>query len=193
MWQSHSNAVQKIIARRRQVNRTEPHGFLVWIICLVDTYALLSGSGDGAFTDFILKNKMLSPRDCLPPLEPGKFQSFFQEELPFFPGVLELIQEVFNLAVKVGGTARDLRAEGTQPQNANSITLGDEHPFIVLRRRRVREIQDLCRSLPTTWQAKYPKYWSLQPSPKSLPPRVRGFCDHVSHWPTNISKFLAHY
>jgi hypothetical protein len=61
MLQTHSHAVLKIVARRRQVNRTELHGFLVLVICLADTYALLSGSGDGTFVHFILKHNMLAP------------------------------------------------------------------------------------------------------------------------------------
>src|SRR5271165_1605966 len=103
MWQTHSRTLQQIISRRRQANRIEPHGFLVLVICLVDTYALLSGSGDGAFVDFILENNMLAPQDCLPPLAPGCPQRFFEEELPYFPGVLELYQQVIILATKVGG------------------------------------------------------------------------------------------
>ncbi len=102
MWQSHSHTLLRIVARRRQVNHIEPHGFLVWIICVIDTYALLSGSGNGAFVDFILKNNLIAPEDCLPPLSPGLAEAFFPEELPYFPGVLEINQHVLALAIKVG-------------------------------------------------------------------------------------------
>jgi hypothetical protein len=180
MWQTHSRTLQQIISRRRQANQTEPHSFLVLVICLVDTYALLSGSGDGAFVDFIMKNNMLAPQDCLPPLAPGNPRQYFEEELPYFPAVLELNQQVINLATKVGGTARALRAEDSQ-QRINGITaVGDEHKYKASSQNRVREVQTLCRTLASEWEVRYPQYWSRQPAPKILPYRVRAFCDHVS-------------
>lgn len=182
MWQSHSRTLLQIIARRRQVNRTEPHGFLVLVICLADTYALLSSSGDGAFVDFILKNNMLAPQDCLPPLAPGRPQTFFEEELPYFPGVLELNQQVIILATKVGRIARDLRTQHDEQRRVMPATVDDEYAYNVSRRNRAREIQALCRTSASEWEIKYPQYWPRQPAPKILPSRVRGFCDHVSSY-----------
>src|SRR5436305_13451867 len=98
MWQTHCRTLGKIIARRRDVHGTEPHGFLVWVICLVDTYALLSGSGNGDFVQYILKNNMLLPEEILPPLAPGQSQTFFREEFSYFPAVLDLTQQVIRLA-----------------------------------------------------------------------------------------------
>lgn len=179
MWQSHSQALLKMISRRRQVNHTEPHGFLVWVICLIDTYALLSGSGNGTFAQFILKNNMLAPGEVLPPLVPGHPQPFFNEELPYFPGVLELNHEVVRLALRVGETARDLRSERV-PSQIGPAGEDLERSYRHMRQNRVREVQNLCRNLPVTWAAVYPQYWSLRPTAKSLPYRVRGFCGHVS-------------
>lgn len=179
MWQTHSRTLQKIISRRRQANRTEPHGFLVLVICLVDTYALLSGSGDGAFVDFIMKNNMLAPQDCLPPLAPGNPRHYFDEELPYFPAVLELNQQVINLATKVGGTARTLRAEDSQRRVDGITAANDEHKYKASNQNRAGEVQNLCRILASEWEARYPQYWSKQPAPKIVPYRVRAFCDHI--------------
>jgi hypothetical protein len=180
MWQSHSRTLLQIVARRRQVNRTEPHGFLVLVICLADTYALLSSSGDGAFVDFILKNNMLAPQDCLPPLASGRPQPFFEEELPFFPGVLELNHQVIILATKAGRTARDLRKQDAERRRVGATTVDDEYIYNASRKIRAREIQALCRTSASKWEIRYPQYWSRQPAPKIFPFRVRGFCDHVS-------------
>jgi hypothetical protein len=179
MWQSHSRTLLQIVSRRRQANRIEPHGFLVLVICLVDTYALLSGSGDGAFVDFITKNNMLSPQDGLPPLSPGLPQQYFEEELPHFPCVLDLHLQVISLATKVGGTARTLRAEDSQRRVDGIAAVGDEYKYIASRQSRVHEVQTLCRTLASEWEVRFPQYWSRQPAPKILPYRVRGFCDHV--------------
>lgn len=190
MWQTHSRTLLQILSRRRQTNRTEPHGFLLLVICLVDTYALLSGSGDGAFVDFIMKNNMLAPQDCLPPLAPGNPRRYFEEELPYFPAVLELNQQVISLATKVGGTARTLRAEGSRWRVDGTATVGDEHKYKASSQNRVREVQTLCRTMASEWEVRYPQYWSRQPAPKILPYRVRSFCDHV-RVKVDSDKFIA--
>lgn len=179
MWQSHSRRLLQIIARRRQVNRIEPHGFLVLVICLVDTYAMLSGSGDGVFVDFIMKNSILAPQNCLPPLAPGCSQTFFEEEIPYFPEVLELNQQVIILATKVGGAARDLRKQHYERRRVGLAAISDELIYNASKQSRAREIQALCRTSASEWKVRYPKYWSMQPSPKIFPSRVRSFCDHV--------------
>jgi hypothetical protein len=180
MWQTHSRTLQQIISRRRQQNRTEPHGFIVLVICLVDTYAMLSGSGDGAFADFIMKNNMLAPQDCLPPLAPDNPRKYFDEEIPYFPAVLELNQQVINLATKVGGTAQTLRAEDSQLRVDGIAAVGDEHKYKANSQNRVYEVQTLCRTLASEWEVRYPQFWSRQPAPKIFPCRVRAFSDHVS-------------
>jgi hypothetical protein len=190
MWQSHSRTLLKIISDRWKENRTEPHGFLLLVICVVDTYALLSGSGDGAFVDFIMKNDMLAPQDCLPPLAPGHPQSYFDNELPYFPGVLELNLLVIRLATEVGRTARTLRAEDSQRRVNPVVTDSDEYEYKAGRQTRVRELQNLCRTWASEWQARYPQYWSRQPAPKILPNRVRGICDHV-RVQVHREKFIA--
>jgi hypothetical protein len=186
MWQTHSRTLLQIVARRRQVNLTEPHGFLVLVICVADTYALLSGSGDGAFVDFILKNNMLTPQDCLPPLVPGSPQTFFEEELPYFPGVLELNQQVIILATKVGRTAGDLRTQDDERRRIGLSGVNDEYTYNASRENRAREIQALCRTLASKWEIRYPQYWSRQPTPRIMPYRVRGVCDHVSDCSTEM-------
>lgn len=180
MWQTHSAALLRIVARRRQVNQTEPHGFLVLVICLADTYALLSGSGDGAFVHFILEHNMLEPQDCLPPLAPGFAKHFFEEELPYFPGVLELNQQVILLATNVGRTAQDLRTEDDERRRVGATTVDNEYIYNAGKRSRACEIQALCYNLASKLEVIYPQYWPRQPAPKTLPFRVRGFCDHVS-------------
>jgi hypothetical protein len=181
MWQTHCRTLGKIIARRRDVHRTEPHGFLVWVICLVDTYALLSGSGNGDFVQFILKNNMLLPEEILPPLAPGQSRNFFQEELSYFPALLDLTQQVVSLAVRVGETARNLRAEIARVPSDSASVLEAESEYFAGRQIRVQEIQILCQSRRATWEATYPQYWSLEPSARALPYRVRNFCDHASN------------
>jgi hypothetical protein len=179
MWQSHSRTLLKIVSDRWQENRMEPHGFLVLVICLVDTYALLSGSGDGAFVDFIMEHDMLSPQDCLPPLAPGHPHRYFDNELPYFPGVLELNLLVIRLAKKIGRTARTLRAEDSQRRVNPGAVVSHEYEHKAGRQARALELQNLCHSLAFEWQIRYPQYWSSEPAPKSLPRRVRSICDHV--------------
>ena len=58
MWQHHSDQLLRIIIHRRQEYGIEAHDFIVWNICSIDIYALLSASGTGAFVESLLRQNM---------------------------------------------------------------------------------------------------------------------------------------
>ncbi len=179
MWQQHCDRLLSIATLRRQTHGTETHGYMIWMICLIDAYALLSGSGQGAFVETAWKTNMISPTQCLPPIGPGGPQLIYQEEVPHFPAILEINQQVVYVSVQIGQTARDLRAEASRRQEGGAGALGPEHLYLMNRQARVRGIQNLCRDFLRSWSARFPQYWPRYIGHQPLPLRVQGYLDHV--------------
>jgi hypothetical protein len=49
LWSHHISRLLHISALRRSTFGTEPYPHIIWWVCSVDLYALLSGAGTGAF------------------------------------------------------------------------------------------------------------------------------------------------
>ncbi|KAF7181707.1 hypothetical protein CNMCM7691_001004 [Aspergillus felis] len=61
LWSHHISRLLHISALRRSTFGTEPYPHIIWWICNVDLYALLSGAGTGAFVQEALENPALLP------------------------------------------------------------------------------------------------------------------------------------
>ena len=51
----------------------------------------------------------------------------------------------------------------------------------------------LCQTRRAEWKSIYQPYWPLGPLAKSLPPRVRGFFEHVNQNPIALSTLLMSF
>jgi hypothetical protein len=190
LWQTHCGTLLNIIAHRRQVHGREQYGFLVWTICLVDLYALLGGSGQGDFVRFILARKYLSAHEILPALGPHQPQTYFQEELPYFPAVLEMHLQVVQLATIVGDTARSMQEEMRRPPTGSQMVMHTDGEYAVDRKVRAQKVQQLCYARHAEWESMYRPSWTLDTLGRSLPPRVRAILEYVS---TNPPKLCSIY
>lgn len=179
MWEFHCQRLLDIITQRREGSRSQAHNFLVWMICLVDTYALLSGTGEGLFVQALVRDRLApAPQQCLPSLDPRQDGIFFQDELPYFPAILQLNQEAVFLAVKVGEVARDLRADISQRQSSGPAPMESEHEHVISRQKRARILQSLLRMSSRTWEEKYPQFWPWLKE-RIEPHRPMGLLHHV--------------
>ncbi|GFF49318.1 hypothetical protein IFM46972_08771 [Aspergillus udagawae] len=61
LWSHHISRLLHISALRRSTFGIEPYPQIIWWICSVDLYALLSGAGTGAFVQEALENPALLP------------------------------------------------------------------------------------------------------------------------------------
>jgi len=180
MWQHHGDQLLRIITLRRQAHGPEPYDFIVWSVCCIDIYALLSVSGQATFVEVLLKQNMLpSPERCLSPVFQGQGPIIYPEEQRFFPALLKLHQEVLLLALRVGQEARDLRVESTQRQYGPKDIMIPESAFLINRRARTRNVHNLLEYSRLAWRTQFPDYWTWLRSPGSLPSRVFSWVNHV--------------
>jgi hypothetical protein len=158
----------------------ETYDFLVWLVCRIDIYALLSASGNGIFVEILLKDNMLpAPERTLPPITLGQESILYPEEQPFFPALHKLNQEVLLVALRVGQLARDLRAEAKLRQYENQSQLIPESLFIMNRRTRIQELHLSLENSRASWGIRFPEYWTWLGSLQSLPHRVLAWVQHV--------------
>jgi hypothetical protein len=158
----------------------ETYDFLVWLVCQIDIYALLSASGSGIFVEVLLKENMLpAPERILPPIPLDEESVLYPEEQAFFPTVQKVSQEVFLVALQVGQLARDLRTEAKSRQyEIQNLSMHDSL-YIIDRETRV---QGLHRSLDhsrASWQIRFPEYWTWLGSLETLPRRVFAWIQQV--------------
>src|SRR5215469_6635614 len=91
---------------------TERYPYIIWWVCNIDLYALLSGAGTGEFLSTMIKSNMLpKPEFQLYPLGPSGYSIIYPEETDSLPAILHLHHETFVLAARLGFLAADLRRE----------------------------------------------------------------------------------
>jgi hypothetical protein len=178
MWGHHIDQLLKIITLRRHAYGAETYDFIVWTICAIDIYALLSVSGTGTFVELLLKQNMMPmPERCLTPLPHGQSLVIYPEEQSFFPAVLKLNQEVILLALRVGQEAAKLRAEAAQRRYGSEHQSVSGEMFIMNRRARIQELHRLMEHSRDAWRSQYPTYWTWLS--QSRLPRVFAWITHV--------------
>ncbi|RHZ68851.1 hypothetical protein CDV55_106546 [Aspergillus turcosus] len=110
LWSHHISRLLHISALRRSTFGTEPYPHIIWWICNVDLYALLSGAGTGAFVQEAMENP-----DLLPGLggfqQPMHIQSYGSVSLEDGDSsiVLRLYHDTFQLAARLGFLAAESR------------------------------------------------------------------------------------
>lgn len=132
---------------RRSKFGHEPHPFILWWVCHIDLYALLSGAGTGEFVRAIMDNQMLPGSECLLyPSMPGGYSMIYPDEHDSLPTLMRLYAESFTLAAHLGFLASQLRQE----KRSQSFSDFD---------RRSKEISDLRQAFSRLWESPDITYW----------------------------------
>lgn len=160
----------QIITQRHDSNWTDAHRYIIWIMFLVNTYALLGGSGDGTCARDMIRNGLVPlPQESLYALNIRRLQTPLQEGSPYLPGIREIQQELLYLAVHVGQRAREIRVEATQ----------DPSSHLQNRQIRASETQARCRTMSARWAHNFRPYWPRLPDNTFVDPTQLGILYHV--------------
>lgn len=175
-----SDQLLKIVTLRRQAHGVETYDFLIWLICRMDIYALLSATGTGIFVEVLLKENILpAPERSLPPISLDQESVVYPQEQQFFPTLQKVGQEVFLIALHVGQLGRDLRMEARSRQfESQNLTV----PNSLLTMNMQTRVQDLHRALEhsrATSQNRFPEYEEWHGKLASLPHRAFAWIQHV--------------
>ncbi|KAJ5217548.1 uncharacterized protein N7469_011173 [Penicillium citrinum] len=157
LWSHHISRLLHIAFLRRNKYGREPHPFILWWICHIDLYALLSGAGTGEFVRAIIDHQMLPGSDCL--LYPSATEGYsviYADEHESLPTIMRLYADTFRLTARLGFLATQLR------HDKQSLPYPDFH-------QRSKEISGLRAAFAGLWEAPDVSYWSQHQ--ESLPRR----------------------
>lgn len=166
LWSHHISRLLHIAYLRRTKFGREPHPFIIWWICHIDLYALLSGAGTGEFLRGIMDNHMLPGSECLlyPPTREG-YSVIYSDEHESLPVMMRLYADTFRLAVQLGFLAVQLR----QIKFSRALREFDT---------RAREICDLRQALCRLWEVPDVSFWNQHQD--SLPQRAQELLQQVT-------------
>lgn len=148
LWSHHISRLLHIAFLRRNKYGQEPHPFILWWICHIDLYALLSGAGTGEFVRAIIDHQMLPGSDCL--LYPSATEGYsviYAGEHESLPTIMRLYADTFKLTAQLGFLATQLR------QDKQSLPYPDFD-------QRSKEICDLRQAFARLWEAPDVAFWS---------------------------------
>ncbi|KAJ5973984.1 hypothetical protein N7481_011194 [Penicillium waksmanii] len=148
LWSHHISRLLHITFLRRNQYGREPHPFILWWICHIDLYALLSGAGTGEFVRAIIDHQMLPGSDCL--LYPSATEGYsviYAGEHESLPTIMRLYADTFKLTARLGFLATQLR------QDKQSLPYPEFN-------QRSKEIADLRQSFSRLWEAPDVTFWS---------------------------------
>ncbi|EPS27574.1 hypothetical protein PDE_02517 [Penicillium oxalicum 114-2] len=173
LWSHHISRLLHIALLRRSKFGREPHPFIIWWICHIDLYALLSGAGQGDFVRTLMDHQMLPEWDSL--LYPSAAEGYsviYSDEHDSLPTLMRLYADSFSVAAQIGFLGARLRRE------KHTVPGSEFHP-------QTQEMAELRRALSRLWEASDVAYWSQHRD--SLPRRSREILQqsatlyHVSH------------
>lgn len=148
---------------------SEHYPYIVWLVCNIDLYALLSGAGTGEFLKAMLDNNLLpSSGSQLYPVAPSGHSVIYPEEHETLPSVLHFNRETFLLASRLAFLAADLRRSDDCTGSPRSPNQAFDP------KRRLYEIRDSFHRLWDNPRAHY-----LCENMKVLPQRSREVLQNV--------------
>ncbi|KAJ5670256.1 transcriptional regulator family: Fungal Specific TF [Penicillium maclennaniae] len=167
LWSHHISRLLHIAFLRRSKFGREPHPFILWWICHIDLYALLSGAGTGEFVRAVIDHQMLPASECLLyPSVPEGYSMIYPEEHDSLPVMMRLYADSFTLAAQLGFLAAQLRQEK------------QSQPFAEFNKRS-KEIANLRQAFARLWETPEITYWSQHQ--ETLPRRSKEILQQVSH------------
>ncbi|KAJ5774619.1 hypothetical protein N7457_009515 [Penicillium paradoxum] len=157
LWSHHISRLLHIAFLRRDKYGQEPHPFILWWVCHIDLYALLSGAGTGEFVRAVIEHQMLPGSECLLyPSAPEGYSVIYSDEHESLPVIMRLYHDTFRLAAQLGILATRLR------QDKQNLPFAEFNP-------RSREVTDLRQALGRLWES--PDVAFLHQHQDSLPRR----------------------
>jgi hypothetical protein len=169
LWAHHISRLLRISFMRISTFGSERYPYIIWWVCNIDLYALLSGAGTGEFLDTMIKNNMLPAPECqLYPLAPSGYSIIYPEESDCLPATLHLHHETFMLVARLGFLAADLRPDtvfGDGSMSPGSFSRSVQHS------EKLYEIQ---HSLKQLWDS----------------PRAAYLCQHLDSFPQRPRELL---
>lgn len=166
LWSHHISRLLHISFLRRSKFGREPHPFILWWICHIDLYALLSGAGTGEFVRAIMDHQMLpASESLLYPSAPEGYSVVYPEEHDSLPVLMRLYADTFSLAAQLGFLAAQLRRDK------------QSRPFSEFDQRS-KEICNLRRAFGRLWESPGVVYWHQNQD--SLPRRSQEILQQVS-------------
>ncbi|CAL5867716.1 uncharacterized protein PFLUO_LOCUS1935 [Penicillium psychrofluorescens] len=173
LWSHHISRLLHISFLRRDRFGREPHPFVLWWVCHIDLYALLSGAGTGEFVRAVIDHQMLPSSDCLlSPSAPEGYSVIYGDESNSLPTLMRLYYDSFMLAARLGFLASRLR------HDKQNLPYADFDP-------RSEELGQLRQSFGRLWEA--PDVAFCHRHQDSLPTRSRDLMQqsialfHVCH------------
>ncbi|EMC91412.1 hypothetical protein BAUCODRAFT_39585 [Baudoinia panamericana UAMH 10762] len=152
MWVQHLNHLRSIAIIRHQRLGREPHGYLLWSICELDTYACLLGGGSCEFVRPIAQQNMLPSLDQqLPRGTTLSSGTYLKYEDDAFSAIQRLDEGVLLHTVKVAELAYQCRQEAAALTGGMSPT---KHA------RWQANVSRLQNELLNFWARSYPEFLS---------------------------------
>lgn len=169
LWVQHIAQLLRISLMRREVFGGERYPFIIWWVCDIDIYAMMSGAGTGDFVGTMLKNDMMPPPSFhLYPLGIDGSSIVYSHETDTLPLILQLNYEITVLAARLGLLAVELRHEAVEQKLSEDPSLAFRHTDARLRQGRIFELQEAFRQL---WTA--PNIAMLHQNIEVLPKRSK--------------------
>lgn len=161
-----------LVFLRVQTFGNERFPYIVWWVCNIDLYALLSGIGRGEFLAAVIESHMLpGPESQLYPVTPDGRSVIYSNEQNILPAVLQLHHETFILATRLGFLASEFR-HGNDSMSPNGFPHNST---------KLYALRDRFKSL---WGSSTAEYLVQQMN--QLPQRPREMMQNVRNLPSSV-------
>ena len=173
LWSHHISRLLHIAFLRRSKYGQEPYPFILWWVCHIDLYALLSGAGTGDFVRAVIDHQMLpGSESLLYPTAPEGYSVIYPDEHDSLPVIMRLYHDTFRLAAQLGFLATQLRRD----KQSQPFAEFDQRP---------QELADLRQAFGRLWEASDIAF--LHQHQDNLPRRSREILQQVSYAFSKIS------
>ncbi|KAI9759436.1 MAG: hypothetical protein M4579_002350 [Chaenotheca gracillima] len=179
LWLQHLNHLLRIILVRRDTFRREDHFLLIWFVCIIDLYGLLSGGSEGEFVATIIRNDLLPlSQHHLSLGSPQALGAFLPEEEDSFAPVLYFNQQIVMSAVRLGQMSRAFR-QGCDQQRYEQDAGGP--PMNIDLHGRQREVLALQEHFRSVFRDSIPRFLGSDwlAGSHRLPSRVQAILQHA--------------
>ncbi|KAL3470663.1 hypothetical protein BJX99DRAFT_251014 [Aspergillus californicus] len=112
IWSHHMSRLLQLSMLRHSVSERERYPLIIWLICHVDLYALLSGAGTGEYVKAAIESHLLPNAECcLGSVGPGATNMVYTEEYDSLILIMRLYRQCFLLTARLGLLAIQLRKQ----------------------------------------------------------------------------------
>ena len=184
-WAHHLDSLKRIIKQRREFLTSEPFPNIIWWICLVDTSALFSGSGEGKIIlPKIFENSVPTAKELrtMSTLQLSDFVA--AEDWEILAPTFDFLREIVIQAARIGALGADTRKNFKNQADSPSRVL------VATSQQRAAAARDLLRQ---RWNSQVPAPLAAALGQQRLAGKARDAYEHVGTrkqpWP-GASPFL---